>query len=197
MSAITSSEVFSFIGAKSDVQTTHATLISSLIANKQKELEERIGRKLEPTSFSSILFHNGLNCTIKDDKLFLKGIYRDIYSITSLYEEDTLLTDVTAYNDGKDYYYDAEKGVISRNNDYWSTEKFAIKITGKLGLVVSSTTETTKPDLKQALIEMVAAASGLWTNNFISENGTIETTRQKITAEADLCIKKYQWSSLS
>jgi len=197
MAAVTATEIFDFMGTATDVRSTQATLIANLITNKQKELEEKIGRKLESTAFTSVLFQHGLNCDIVKDKIYLKGIYRDIYTLTSLYENDVLLTVSTAYNDGKDYIFDSTKGIIQKIDDYWSQETFAIKMTGKLGLVISPSTETTKPDLKQALIEMCAAASGLWTNNFLSENGAIETTRMKITKDAELSIKKYQWISLS
>lgn len=64
---------------------------------------------------------------------------------------------------------------------------FAIKISGMLGIgrgVVLG-------DLKQAVIEMVAAKSGLWKFNVMTENGKIEQIRTKPSDKTLDTINKY------
>lgn len=104
MTVATASDVFEFVGAKPDVQATQSAAITSLIDRTISEVEATIGRKIQPTAFSNVLFHNGLNCDIYDNELFLNGVYRDIYSISSLYESGVALNQVTDYNQSNDYF---------------------------------------------------------------------------------------------
>lgn len=189
MAAITPTDVFDFCSCKSDVRTTHTTQITDLIARKTTELEEAIGRKVQSTTFTDIVFQNGVNCEIHGQKLFLKGIYRDIYSITSITEENASLSQITGYEDGNDYYFDANTGILHRKNRNWSQQPFAIKISGKLGLVNTST-ELTRGDVKDVLIEMVAAKSGLWVHNVRTADDNINTVRTSITEDTKKKINK-------
>lgn len=173
MAVCTSSDVFQFVGAPADVQATQGSQVTALIANAVSHIEEMIGRKIEPTSFSGVIFHNGLNCTISGDKLFLKSKYRDIYAISEIKECNEILTPVTGYNSGGDYFLDTLNGIIVRENANWSRSNFAITISGTLGVGLGTTPRV----LKQAVIEIVAAKSGLWKQNVITEGGTIESLR--------------------
>ncbi|MFW9821375.1 MAG: hypothetical protein ACFFE4_00475 [Candidatus Thorarchaeota archaeon] len=185
---ITKAEVFSFMGTDASEIANQGTMIDELIPRKQKDLEQTIGRKVEATSFSNILFQHNLNCKIHKEKLFLQGIYRDTYSITSLYELNVALVAAAGYNDGGDYYIDTVKGVIYRINNFWSLEQLGIKISGSLGLVSGG---NPLPNIKQILIEMVAAASGLWRINTETEQGTITTIKTTIRKETENKIRKY------
>lgn len=187
MTVATASDVFEFVGAKPDVQATQSAAITSLIDRTISEVEATIGRKIQPTSFSDVLFHNGLNCDIYDNELFLNGVYRDIYSISSIYESGVALNQVTDYNQSKDYFLDNRLGKIIKQSSNWTSELFAIKISGTLGIgrgVVLG-------DLKQAVIEMVAAKSGLWKFNVMTENGKIEQIRTKPSDKTLDTIAKY------
>lgn len=193
--AVTSTEVFQFMKSKSDEVTTNTSFIVALIGEQQDVLERRIGRKLQKNTLSSEVFQNGINCEINPNFthiMILKSKLRDLYSITSLYENDVLLTSATSYNDNKDYYFDINKGILIRLNGNWSNEALAFKITGSYGLVVSSTTETTRPDLKYALIEMVAASSGLWLDYYIADGVRVDKIQDRISKKAEAIIKRYE-----
>lgn len=184
---ITNSDIFQYVGAAADVQTDEATKITNLITREQSNLENMLGRKIQATAFTNILFQHNLNCRIFEEKLFLSGIYRDIYSISSITETGTTLTASTGYSDGGDYYLDTVKGIIIRINSYWSKEQLAIKASGNLGIGGG----TTQDDIKQILIEMVAAKSGLWKKNVETEDGTIETIVTNISKDTEKMIKRY------
>jgi len=185
---ITNSDVFEFIKVPDDVQTEHSTRITNLITREQENLEELLGRKVTSETFTDVLFSNNLNCRIYKDKLFLIGKYRDTYSITSITEIGDTLTASTDYNDGGDYYLDSYKGIIIRINNFWSLEQLAIKISGSLGLGGASPLE----NIKQALIEIVAAKSGLWKTNVETESGDITTiTLNKISKDTKAIINRY------
>jgi hypothetical protein len=180
---VTSAEVFEFMKTQADVVTAEGTNITNLITRMQKELEEKIGRLIHSETITNILFQNGLNCEIYDEKLFLKGIYRDLYSITTISEEGTTLTAVTDYDDDNDYYLDTRKGCLIRNEQWWSTEPFAIKITGKIGMVNTSD-DSGRNDWKQVLIEIVAAKSGLWEEIIVADGGEINRRRTTVSKDA-------------
>jgi len=172
----TSTEVFDFMGTVTDERTKQATQLTALIAREQAEAENLIGRKLDSEDFTSVLFQNNTNCALVDRKLYLRSIYTDIYTITSIKEEGTALTVASAYNDGNDYYFDSKLGIITRLGQNWSQDEFAVEITGKLGYgSYVSPTFTPNQDVKQAVIEIVAAKSGLWRINVQTEDGDIET----------------------
>lgn len=188
MALITNTEVFDFVGAPADVVTSQGTVITTLIVRIQKEIEQIIGRKTESTTITNVLFQDGLNCAIHENKLFLKGIYRDLYTISAITEAGTSLTVVSDYNDGNDYFLDTVKGVILRKDRFWNTESYAIKISGSVGIGGASSSA----DIKQAAIEMTAARSGLWKINTTTEGGDITTIRTTPTQKTLEIIKKYK-----
>lgn len=188
MAVCTNTEVFTFCGAPSDVQTAQGSAITALIANVTSEVEKILGRKVESTSLSNKLFQDGLDCEIIGQHLWLKGIYRDLYTISAISEAGVTLTAVTDYNQSNDYFLDSVKGCIIRHNQNWNREPFAIKISGSYGLGGAAVLG----DIKQAVIEMVAAKSGLWKQNVMTEGGRIEqirTTPNKLTMAA---LEKYR-----
>ena len=189
MPVITPDDVYNFCGVKSDVQRKQKRSISDIIDRKTIELEEILGRKIQSTTFTNILFQHGVNCEIYDQKLYLKGTYRDLYSITSISEEGTTLSVITDYNDGNDYYFDINTGIIHRKDRNWSQQPYAIKMSGKLGLV-NTTTELIRNDVKDVLIEMVAAKSGLWKTNVKTEGGDITTVRMNMSDDSSKMIEK-------
>lgn len=188
MPIIVYSDVFEFCGTPSDVQTTQQTAITNLIARVESEIEQMLGRKITDTTVTNVLFQDGLNCEIIGDQLFLKGIYRDLYSVTTITENGVTLSAVTDYGSSNDYYLDSVKGFLIRANNPWSLEPFAIKITGKVCLGGSATSLAT---IKQAAVEMTAAKSGLWKFNIETEGGTIQQVRTSIHSETKKSLEKF------
>lgn len=187
MAVCTYSDVFEFVGAPADVQSTYQTAITNLISRVTADVEGMLGRKIESTTVTDVLMQDGLNCDIFCDKLFLRGIYRDLYSVSSITENGETLSPVTGYSSGSGYYLDSRTGILIRNLLSWSGLPFAIKLSGSIGLGGASVLG----DIKQAVIELVAAKSGLWKQNVVTEGGTIEqirTTPNKQTLES---LKKY------
>lgn len=188
MSIITTNDVFNFLQVKSDIRTTNESMVSALITDKEVELENILGKKLESTTFTNTIFQHGLNCEIFGQKLYLRGIYRDIYTISSISEEGTSLSVVTDYNDGNDYFFDVATGILIRKDRNWSKQQYAIKMSGKLGLV-NTTSEQPREDVKRVLIEMVASKSGLWKTNVQTDRGDITTIKTTISQDAKDIIK--------
>jgi hypothetical protein len=189
MAIVTTTNVFDFMGTESDVRTSYNAALAIIIDEVENEFEELTGRKLVTTTYADVYFQDGLNCTIHLDKLYLKGIYRDTYSITSLTEEGTALTQVAAYDDGNDFVYDATKGLLTRVDGLWSIDVYGIKISGKTGLVDSSAAPL--GDTKKIITEMAAAKSGLWKINVTTEEGTITTTKITINPDTKKAMRKY------
>jgi hypothetical protein len=132
-----------------------------------------------------------LNCEILGKKLYLKGPYRDIQTISAITENGTALTAVAAYGDNNSYFIDKRLGVLLRNDQNWSLEAFAIAATGTYGLVSRADGTTVLGDIKQAVIEMSAAKSGLWKVNVSTEGGDILTIRTTPSQQTLDIIKKY------
>ena len=189
MTVITPDDVFSFCGVKSDIRTKNNKMMLALIERKTIELEEMLGAKIETTAFSSVILSHNVNCEIYGNKLYLRGIYRDVYDITSITEEGEALTAITGYNDGNDYYFDQASGVLTKKDFDWSQEQFAIVMSGSLGLV-NLTTELPRKDVTDILIEMCAAKSGLWKLNVSTEAGDITTIRMDVSKDAKDAIKR-------
>lgn len=187
MTAIcTNSDVFEFCGTPTDVQSTQGTAITNLIARVEDEIEKLIGRKITTASFSNVLLQHRMNCEIIEEKLYLKGNYRDTYSISYIYEDGELLTAVTDYDDGNDYYLDSRMGILIRNGTTWSTSEFAIKMTGSMGLGGG----TPLSDIKQTAIEIVAIKAGLWKKTVQTDGGEI-TTERSLNKRYE-CLEKYR-----
>jgi len=175
MALITTKEVFDFMGTDEGQRTKHGNTVANLIERKTADLEATLRRKLTTQTATSQVIYHGNGCTIYDDELFLKGAYRDFYSITALTETGTSLTESTAYNDGNDYVTDYGKGILKRVGACWPKSLNAFVITGSYGYLNSS--NTARKEVLQILIEMVAAASGLWTLEYQTDQGTV---RQKM-----------------
>ena len=196
MSVITNTNVYNFLGLKADQKITHSTLITTLISNSIVEFEQFTGRKIEATTFTDVLFEDGLNCEIIGEYLWFSNNYRDTYSISSITENGVALTAATAYNDSGDYHYNASKGYIKRIDAAWSTETLAIKMSGGYGLVLANDTSTTLLSIQQCIIEMVAAKSGLWKINTITEDGSITQIKTTISKEAKEVMNRYRLRSI-
>lgn len=186
---ITNTEVFDFMGTDAGQRTNHGSAVTAMITKKQAELESTLRRKLETQAASSVVIFHGKGCEIYNDKLFLKGVYRDFYSISALSEEGTTLTASTAYNDGNDYVADFGKGIIYRVGDVWSKAVNAITISGNYGYLNSS--NAAREEVKQILIEMVAAVSGLWYKEYQTDQGTVTEKRMAITRSTEKMIKNH------
>lgn len=158
MAILTASTVFEFCGTSSTHQTAKTTLVTNEIARQIALLEEGLGRKVQPTQFTDLILQDGLNCKIYGDKLFLTGIYRDTYSISSISEAGTSLTAVSGYADSGDYYLDTTNGILIRKDRDWSTDSFALKISGYTGIGKGSVLE----DINEYLVQSTAIATGLW-----------------------------------
>lgn len=193
MTAIcTYTDVYLLCKPATDVQTNHQTQITALIANATQQVEDLLGRKITANSFTDVILENNMNCAIYGDKLYLKGPYRDTYSITAITEEGHALTAITGYDDGKDYYLDVSSGLIKRWPQYWSMNPFAIKITGAMGIGSwNGSTFTPNAAIKQAVIEMAAAKSLLWRQTVSNGDGTTTYIRTTINKDTEESLKKF------
>lgn len=186
----TSGDVFDFLGCESDTRTSHASGVNNLIQECSAELESMLGRYIQPTTFTNIVLLSGVNCVINEDTMFLCGKYRDTYEITALSEYNTILGPVSGYNLG-DYLLDSDIGTISRQNNIWATEPYALKISGKTGL---NSGGNVRGDIKRIVIEMVSAKSGLWTNVVNTADGEVITVRGTVRDDIKELIKKLKYT---
>jgi hypothetical protein len=178
---ITASELFEFVGASNDQTETQLTMINTLIASIQKELQKQLNRSLESVSLTAYSLREERDFVFMQDYtvISLIGHYRDLYSITALTETGISLTKSTTYNDGKDYYFDSDTGMLTKASGSWDQSPFAITISGKYGYVYQSD-DTPRDDVRQLVLEMVASKSGLWKKTFISPDGTVTTDKDKV-----------------
>jgi hypothetical protein len=177
---VSTDELFSFVGAQTDQKTTQATMVGELIDSMQRELQKKLNRSIESVSLTAFALREGRDFEFQNDYtvISLIGHYRDLYTLTSLTEAGTALTQSTTYNDGKDYIVDFTTGCIEKISGSWNTDNFAIAITGKYGYVNSD--HTPRDDIRQIVMEMVASKSGLWKKTFISPDGTLMTDKDKL-----------------
>lgn len=183
---VTPDEVFEFMGSPTDIRNNNTTMIESLIENVVKEIELILGRKIEKETFTNVLFEHGLNCEIYEDKLYLKGKYRDVKTITAISEDNSSLTVVSDSDDGNDYYYNEDLGMLKRVNRWWSRLPSAVKISGTLGLVDAA--GNTVEDIRQLVIEMTAVKSALWKSYYNSEEFTVT----ELPAPTKRLLNKYK-----
>lgn len=178
---ITSSELFEFVGAANDQADTQSAMVNTLIASMQKEVQKQLNRSLESAGLTAYALREDRDFVFMQDYTIISliGHYRDLYTLTALTEAGTALTKSTAYNDGNDYLFDPDTGMIEKVSGSWNTEPFAIAITGKYGYV-DQTDDSPRDDVRQLLMEMVASKSGLWKKTFISPDGTVTTDKDKI-----------------
>jgi len=165
----TAIEVFDFMGTGAEERTGNTTMIETLIDNVTDSVERAIGRKLSNTSFT-IKVHEDRYCSISGPYLFLKGIYHDIVSISSLKENGVALVEDTDF-------FITIPGVLERIDACWSPDGAGrIEIAGICGLVTRGGTSpnytyTPYADLKQIVIEATAVKSGLWAKNVSDGDG--------------------------
>lgn len=183
---IDATQIFDFVGAKQDVRDTNSERVELLITSCIDQAQRLTGRWFEAQEFSGVAFINGVNCSIIDNRLSFSGPYRDTYRIDSIVEEGVTLDAITSYNDGNDYYLDAGMGAILKIKGCWSTAPFGIIISGAYGYGGEVGSEA----YRQIIIEMVAAKSGLWRQNVLTESGTIESIRTNISEETAGALKR-------
>ncbi len=182
MAVCTNTEVFNFMGTPADVVTKQGAQITALIAEQTALFEQITGRKAESTAFTDVFFYDGHNCEIYGSKMYLRGIYRDLLTISSITEDGTALS-LATNTSSNGYYLDLDLGIIERVGAELLKGQMAYKITGTCGLSSS--------DVKVIIIEMVSAKSGLWKSNVQTEDGAIETIRTSISQDAKDLLNKY------
>ena len=187
---IESNDVFTFMGSTADINDTQNNAMTELITTMQSDLEKDLGRKVVKSTATDLLLQDGLNCAIFKEKLYLKGEFRDMYSISALVETSQALTASTGYNNGGDFYHDIRKGVIIRINDSWSLEQLALKMSGSYGLINTSE-EVPLEAIRLILINSVAAKSGQWKFKVLSDGVEVESIRTSIPADVKKMKKRY------
>jgi hypothetical protein len=174
--------------------TGNTALLTGLISRTQKLIEDHIDRNIELQAAATIKIHDGRYCSIIENKIFLKDRYFDIYSITSLKEDGTLLVE------GTDFVINGPN-CIERIGAYWSqSAQLNIEIVGTFGLgyiitVGQVSTTYANEALKQILIECVAIRSGLWDKVVADGEGNEFTISKsslpKITSEQLEAYRQY------
>lgn len=184
MTAIaTNTEVFTFMGTPPDVVTTQGAAITALITETQAKFEEVTGRIATTEAVTAGLFGDGQDAEIYNNKMYLKGKYRDIVSISALLEEGTALSVATG-STSNGYRLDTRLGIIERIGSNFLLSPLSYKITGVIGL-------NSINNIKQLIIELVAAKSGLWKSNVQTSDGTIEIVRTSISDDAKKEFNRY------
>lgn len=173
---ITYTNVFDFMLTPTDARSTNQTNVAALIAGTQMELEKMISRSVISVAFTSLIFRDKLNCNLFNENLNFKGVYADIYSLSSVIEEGVTLEAEAAFEDDHDYYLDTKNNRLCRNGAYWSTARSAIVMSGSYGYTDPATPANPRADIKLLLTEMVAIKSGLWKTSFISADGQSVST---------------------
>ena len=180
---ITNTEVFNFMGTRSDVVTDRGSDITTLITTEQAALEKMLGRSVISNSFTDKIFDTRLgNIYISPNDssvLFFTGVYRDMYSISALSEAGSDLDPVASYLDENDYILDPDRGVLTRIGGYWDSDYYSLVMSGKYGYVDQSD-DSALPDVKQLLIEIVATRSRLWKDHVITPAGAVDVIRNKL-----------------
>lgn len=182
MTICTATDVFNRIGAANDVRTNKSTMVTALISQVEAEIEAKIGRKISSNALTDIILQDGVNCTIFGQTLYLNGIYRDVISISSVYEYGVEIP-AFIYGGGSGYRLDTRSGSLIRYGQNWSCLPFDIKISGSFGLV--------SDDIKKIAIEMVAAKSGLWKYTFMTEGGEVEGHKTDVPKSTLQALEKY------
>jgi hypothetical protein len=186
MSVCTTTEVFDFMGTGDQERNSNTEMLTGLISRITSEVENYIGRKIESTAITSAKFHDGYNCDIIEHRMYLTGQYYDLYSITTLTEDDETLTE------GTDFVL-IKPGILERIDAWWAgLDQLNIVITGKVGLVDSSS-ELTLPAIKQLVIEEVAARCGLWGKIYDDGQGnTFQTQRTQLSSQSKKRLDMYR-----
>jgi len=170
------------MGSPADVITNQGAQITALIGEQQALFEQITGRKVGSTAFSEVFFYDGYNCDIIGKKMFLKGIYRDLLTVTEILEDGTALAVATSTS-SNGYALDLTLGIINRVNAEFLKSDMAYKITGTCGIATE--------DVKAIIIEMVASKSGLWKSNVQTSEGDIQTIRTQISTDTKDRMQRY------
>ena len=178
----TNTEVFAFMGTPADVISTQGTQITALITEQQAVFQKITGRLVGSNAFTAVFFYQGYNCDIVGSKMFLKGIYRDILTISSMTEDGTAVTVATG-SESNGYSIDTDLGIIRRIGSQFLLNDMAYKMTGTSGITTN--------DVKAIIIEMVASKSGLWKSNVQSPDGEITTIRTQISEDTKNRMNRY------
>ena len=196
---VTNTNVFDFMGTRSDVVSDRGADITTLITREQRVIESMLGRSVESVTLTDEVFDPSLgNCEISPNNssvLFLKGKYRDMYSISAISDSGTNLDAVASYLDGNDYILNTNTGTITKISGAWEDYYYSIVISGKYGFVNHSD-DSARDDVKQLLIEIVATKSGLWKDYVMSAEGRIEVTRNKFDRSILDRIKSLRYRSI-
>jgi len=177
---ITANNVFDFMRTKTDLRANSTPAIESLIKSMAEEVKRFTGREIESQTATDLILQNNLNSIINLKELLLLPPFTDFYDITSMKEFGTEIQPVLTFGDGNEFIYD-NKGKITKILGIWSSLDASIQISGKFGFV-NVLDDSTRDDVKQIIIEMVSAKSGLWTINVEDEDGTIQTIRTNISS---------------
>lgn len=208
MAVCTNTEVYNFMGTASDLQTTERSAqLTVLIANCTEEFKRITGRSAELIDHSSVAkaFSSGINCDIFGKNLYLGSFWRDWYEITEVKEDGGVLTEIiSAATQNNDYMADPVVGKIMRPWAAWLDIPGTIEIKGRFGLITregagtiqSPYTYPTRPDVKQIIIEMVAAQSGIWKQTIMTDAGSVESVRTRINAETQKLLDGYLLSAV-
>jgi len=183
---ITYSDVFSFFGTDASKQTAaDQSRVTNEINRQVAMIESRIGRKIQPTYVSNVTLDYSKNCTIYGNKLFLADIYRDLYSITSLYENGVLLTESSEYEDDGDFYLSTLNGTITRVGQDWSLDQLAIKLSGNVGIGGAS---GPLESFNLYLIQAVGVTLGIWDTIIIYPDGSVGSQKVRSLPKETLRI---------
>ncbi|GBR74688.1 hypothetical protein NO1_1821 [Candidatus Termititenax aidoneus] len=192
MSTLT--DTYEFLHLPDDQRGTHEAQITALIKTCTDIIEKEIGRKISLHEVSGYRLIAGLDYNFYGNaQIYLTGAFRDVLEITAILDNGAALTA------GTDYLLHKDTGILKRISGAWSNN---VVITGKFGLVVEVIVQDENnepvtvyepvPALKQALIEMIAAKSGLWKVNVETEAGTIEQIRTTINKNTQALLNKFR-----
>ena len=187
-------DIYEFLHLPADQRVTHEAQIEVLIKTCTDVIEKELGRKISLYEVGGYQLIAGLDYSFYgNSQIYLTGAFRDVLEITALLDNDAALTA------GEDYLLHKDTGILKRVSGAWSNN---IVMTGKFGLVVEVVEQDENnepvtvyepiPALKQVLVEMVAAKSGLWKTNVETEAGTIEQIRTTINKNTQALLNKFK-----
>ncbi|GBR74531.1 hypothetical protein NO1_1690 [Candidatus Termititenax aidoneus] len=187
-------DVCEFLQIAADQRGAHQAQLETLINNCTDIIERETGRKITLLEVEDYKLTRGVDFGYYgQSKIYLNGALHDIVAITKLIDRGKELTA------GVDYILDKNNGLLIKEGGEWLEN---IVITGKFGLVVECAAQGENdepvavyepiPALKQVLIEMVAAKSGLWKMNVETESGTITQTRTTINKDTQALLNKFR-----
>jgi hypothetical protein len=187
-------DVCEFLQIAADQRDAHREQLETLIDNCTDIIERETGRKITLYQLENYKLTQGVDFGYYGhSEIYLSGALHDIVEITKLTDRGQELTA------GVDYILDKNNGLLIKQTGDWLEN---LVISGKFGLVVEITAPDENgdpvavyepvPALKQVLVEMVAAKSGLWKMNVETESGTITQTRTNINKDTQALLNKFR-----